>query len=89
MLFRMPRLQLRPASSVETIQQIGRKTEELGLASVWVSDHIIIPNAHAGRFGDTFFDPLVVLSYLAGCTTSVRLATSVLVLPCRNPLETA
>ncbi len=30
-------------TSVETIQQIGRKTEELGLASVWVSDHIIIP----------------------------------------------
>ncbi len=26
-----------PASSVETIQQIARKTEELGLASVWVS----------------------------------------------------
>ena len=78
-----------PASSVETIQQIARKTEELGLASVWVSDHIIIPNTHAGRFGDTFFDPLVVLSYLAGCTTSVRLATSVLVLPYRNPLETA
>ena len=48
------------ASSVETIQQIGHKAEELGLAAVWVSDHIIIPNTHAGRFGDTFFDPFVV-----------------------------
>ena len=78
-----------PASGVEAISRIGRKAEELRLASVFVSDHIVIPEVHTGIFGDTFFDPLVALSYLAGCTSSVRLGTSVLILPYRNPLVTA
>ncbi len=36
-----------------------------------------------------YHEPLLTLMYLAGCTTSIRVGTSVMILPYRNPLVTA
>ena len=68
---------------------------------LWASDHIIIPpletsvypGSETGQFPDfwleQYFEPMAILNYVAGCTSRVKLGTSVLILPMRNPIEVA
>lgn len=60
--------------------------EELGFDSIWVTDHVALPQADAERFGH-IFEAITTLSYLAASTRQIRLGISALVLPQRNPLE--
>lgn len=69
----------------ESILEISIAAEELGYDSLWASDHIVLPTDHKG-FGNIFFEPLVTLSYIAQRTKTIKLGTSVIVLPYRNPV---
>lgn len=60
--------------------------EELGFDSIWVTDHLALPQADAERFGH-IFEAITTLSYLAASTRTIRLGISALVLPQRNPVE--
>jgi len=60
--------------------------EELGFDSIWVTDHLALPQEDAERFGH-IFEAITTLSYLAASTRQIRLGISALVLPQRNPLE--
>ncbi|MDA4128547.1 MAG: TIGR03619 family F420-dependent LLM class oxidoreductase [Thaumarchaeota archaeon] len=62
--------------------------EQGGFDSVFVTDHIILPKDTETPYGE-LFEPLVTLAFLAAKTTSVRLGTSILVLPQRNPFLVA
>jgi probable F420-dependent oxidoreductase len=72
----------------ELILDMVKSAEDLGFDSLWVSDHILIPEAHKG-FGDVFYEPLATLSFVAAETRSIRLGTSVIILPYRNPIVLA
>jgi probable F420-dependent oxidoreductase len=72
----------------ESIVDIAKSAEDLGFDSLWVSDHIIIPESHKG-FGDVFYDPFATLSFVAAKTRSIQLGTSVIILPYRNPIVLA
>ncbi|MFI5322205.1 MAG: LLM class F420-dependent oxidoreductase [Thermodesulfobacteriota bacterium] len=72
----------------EEILEISALAEELRYDSLWVSDHVIIPNSHEG-FGDTFLDPFIALTYIAAITKIIELGTSVIILPYRNPIVLA
>lgn len=72
----------------DNITRISRDAELLGFDSLWVSDHIVIPNSHKG-FGEIFYEPLITLSYIASLTSKIRLGTSVIILPYRNPVVLA
>jgi probable F420-dependent oxidoreductase len=48
-----------------------------------------VPHANVVNFGETVFDPLVTLAVVAGATSRVRLGTTVLIVPYRNPVVTA
>ncbi|HSF29192.1 MAG TPA: LLM class flavin-dependent oxidoreductase, partial [Candidatus Tectomicrobia bacterium] len=74
----------------EGIIETARRAEELGFDAVLVNDHIIVDGTPqiVASWGNTY-DPLMVLSYLAACTTRIRLGTSVLIMPYRNPVATA
>lgn len=72
----------------EHLSDITLQAEALGFDSIWVSDHIVIPNSHEG-FGDEFYEPLITLSFLAAKTSSIKLGTSVIILPYRNPVTLA
>ena len=88
-------------ADVATIHELAVTAEQLGFDSIWVSDHIVIPDriesaypySPDGRFRldarAPYLEPLTVLTYLAGCTRRVRLGTNVLILPYRNPIVTA
>lgn len=75
-------------ASTENILEIAVLAEDLGYDSLWVSDHIIIPDSHEG-FGHVFFDPLITLGFVAARTKNISLGTSVLILPYRNPVALA
>lgn len=72
--------------SKKAITEVARKAEELSYDSIWVTDHIGIPKPYVTRFGEVFYEPLMVLSYLTAVTQRISLGTSVIILPYRNPL---
>jgi probable F420-dependent oxidoreductase len=73
------------AASAVAIRDAAVAAEELGFADVWVSDHIVHPAAQDYP-SPYLFDPLLTLTWAAAATTTVGLATSVLVLPQYHPL---
>ena len=80
-----------PAASEEvvTLRQLRHGSEEAGVDSLWVFDHLAIPPEESEGSGGLYLDPLATLAYLAGCTEQIGLGTGVLVVPYRPPLLTA
>jgi probable F420-dependent oxidoreductase len=85
----------------EKIARLARRAEELGYDSVWVSDHIIFPTVLRSPYPYSpdgklpldptlpLLEPFTVLSYAAAVTKTVKLGTSVAIVPYRDPLVTA
>jgi probable F420-dependent oxidoreductase len=79
----------------------ARRMEQLGYASLWASDHVVIPYeirsrypySETGRFPlpptASFLEPLTVLTVAATVTDRIALGTSILVLPHRHPVLAA
>jgi probable F420-dependent oxidoreductase len=87
-----------PATARDAVVTFARAAEEGGLASLWVSDHVVIPRATTGYGrGGTFphppdkpyLDPVTVLAAAAMCTSRVRLGSSVFILGHRHPVVMA
>jgi probable F420-dependent oxidoreductase len=66
-----------------------RRVEELGFDSVWVTDHILVPQTLGIIYRDHMLEPLALLNYVAAITTRVKIGTSVVILPYRNPIVAA
>ena len=79
----------RHLATPDVIRSTAVRAEQLGYDSVWVSDHVVVPNANIVNFGETIFDPLVTLAVVAGATSRVRLGTTVLIVPYRHAVVTA
>jgi probable F420-dependent oxidoreductase len=66
----------------QQVRDFARHAEALGFDSLWITDHII--TAH--RFYNvSWLDALITLSHVAAVTERVRLGTSILILPVRQP----
>lgn len=72
----------------EAIRAMARAVEDFGYDSLWVSDHIIVPEG-SSYIPEHMDEPLAVLAFLAAETRHVTLGTSVLILPYRDPVFTA
>jgi alkanesulfonate monooxygenase SsuD/methylene tetrahydromethanopterin reductase-like flavin-dependent oxidoreductase (luciferase family) len=89
------------AADPAAIGALAQTAEDLGFDSVWISDHVVVPEhissaypySPDGRFPtlptQAYLEPLATLGYLAGITRRVRLGIAVLILPYRHPLLTA
>lgn len=89
------------AVPAEDIVELAASVEAAGAESVWVSDHLVwpvdigseYPYAPAGRAPiderPSMPDPWVLPAAAAAVTTTLRLGTSVYILPLRSPLVTA
>ena len=66
-----------------------RRVEELGFDSVWVTDHLLVPQTLGIIYRDQMLEPLALLNYVAAITTRVKIGTSVVILPYRNPIVVA
>lgn len=75
---------------VSDLVRLAVEAEELGYASVWVSEHLWHAGYVARRLGEKpYHEPLTVLTAIAAATRQVRLGTSVLVLPWHHPVRLA
>jgi probable F420-dependent oxidoreductase len=87
-----------PKASAENIVATARFAEELGFHSVWVTDHVALPESvnsyypyrSHGRWdyrSDTnWIDPLLALQWAAAAAPKLKVGTSILVVPLRHPL---
>jgi probable F420-dependent oxidoreductase len=75
-------------ASPETLREVSALAEKLGFYSLWTTDHLIIPENQPGSYGTTY-ETLVTLSYLTAFTSKVKIGTSILVVPQRNPVVVA
>lgn len=78
-----------PAASADAISDVAELAESLGFQDVWVSDHLIIPADTKYPPSAYIYEPLAVMAWVAAKTTKVKLGTTVLVLPMRNPIVVA
>ena len=76
-------------TSAEASIGTARLAEQLGYASVWVSDHILVPPTFGDTYGPEFLDPFICLAYAAAETERVKLGTTVVVVPVRSPFAQA
>ena len=93
-----------PLAAPATLLRLAHLAEDLGVDSIWVSDHLVAPvgvasiypydrrpDPQPGDMGviEEFYEPLTTLAFLAGATSRVRLGISAYVMPYRNPIVTA
>src|SRR5262249_43084121 len=79
----------RPDSLVDAV----RMAEAAGFDSAWAGEHIVLPDPRVppspmGR-QDPALDSLLALTWAAAHTTTIRLATGIVILPQRNPVVLA
>lgn len=86
-----------PGAAIE----FARAAEAAGFESLWTVEHVVVPAGYqsaypydrSGRMPGSddspIPDPLVWLAFLASATSTIRLATGVLILPQRNPVVLA
>lgn len=75
------------------IVRAGQLAEELQYESIWVGEHLVLPNPRAPDSplppDVPILDPLVTLAHLGAVTSTIRLATGVIILPLRHPVVLA
>jgi probable F420-dependent oxidoreductase len=62
--------------------------EEVGFDSVWATDHVVMPTELREPYGQ-LLEPLITLGFIASRTERLKVGTSCLVLPQRNPVLVA
>jgi probable F420-dependent oxidoreductase len=76
----------RRLASAANIREAARISEALGFDSVWVTDHVVVPESSKDAFGASFFEAVTVMSYVAGLTSRVQIGAAILIVPYRHPL---
>jgi probable F420-dependent oxidoreductase len=77
----------------EQMASAARAAEDAGFDSVWAGEHVILPDPQVPPSPmapqDPALDPLVALTWAGAHTTSISLATGIIILPQRNPVVLA
>lgn len=89
-------------SSPEGAVALAQLGETLGVESLWVVEHVVVPSGYESRYpydpsgkmaggAETFDlpDPLVWLAFVAAHTTRIKLGTGILIVPQRNAVVLA
>ena len=87
-----------PLATREALATFARAADERGVASLWVSDHVIFPRTATGSYpggrfphppDKPYLEPVITLTAAAMCTTRARLGASVFILGHRHPVVMA
>jgi probable F420-dependent oxidoreductase len=80
---------------------IGQAAEAAGFESLWTVEHVVVPAGYKSQYpyaeggrmpggeDSPIPDPLIWLAYVAATTSTIKLATGILILPQRNPVIAA
>lgn len=77
-----------PQATRYSILDSTLSAEKNGFDSVWLTDHLALPEGDAGVFGH-IYESITTMSFLAASTRKIKIGLSTLVLPQRNPIEIA
>ena len=93
MKFGLHSVNLHTCAYPETAAKLGRAAEAAGFESLWVADHVVLPDPPvAGRPmapDMRLLEPIVALTFLAAHTSRIKLATGVIILPQRQAVVLA
>lgn len=88
-------------SKPDVLASVARRADEVGFATLWCGEHVVMVDEPGSRYPYSddgkiavqaeadWLDPLLALSFAAASTTSITLATGILLLPEHNPLVIA
>lgn len=88
-------------ASREDTMSIAQKADAWGFSHIGINDHVVVPTDIASRYpyteegnwpGRTFgeaLEMLTTMAFVAGCTNSIRILSSVMILPYRPAVLTA
>jgi probable F420-dependent oxidoreductase len=88
-----------PTATPEALETLVQRGEALGFASVMIADHVVFPVTITSKYpytvtgafpgqGDAL-EQLSLMAFIAGKTRTLRLVSSVMIVPHRNPVVTA
>jgi len=89
------------AATPALVAAAARRAEELGFASLWVGDHIVMPTEPEANYPYSddghmtwnvqtpWLDPILTLAWAAAATSTIRIGTAVMVLSMRPPAYAA
>jgi probable F420-dependent oxidoreductase len=93
MKFGLHSVNLHGCSYPDAAARLGRAAEAAGFESLWVADHVVLPDPPLPERpmppDQRLLDPIVSLTFLAAHTTRILLATGVIILPQRQALVLA
>ena len=88
-----------PLATRESLSALLRAGESAGFSSVMVADHIVLPTRITSAYPYTVngnfvsdgdcFEQLAMMSFVAGRTEKLRIVSSVMIVPHRNPVFNA
>jgi probable F420-dependent oxidoreductase len=91
--FGLHSVNLHTCSFPDAIARLGRAAEAAGFESLWVADHVVLPDppvpARPMAPDQRLLDPIVALTFLAAHTSRILLGTGVIILPQRQALVLA
>jgi probable F420-dependent oxidoreductase len=89
-----------PVTTSDWVKPVAATAEQLGFASIWAPEHVILLEQYSSKYPysagefplptDTpFADPFTTLAFAAACTSKIKLATGICLVPEHNPLVLA
>src|SRR5215831_7953621 len=88
MKFGLHSVNLHGCSYPDAAARLGRAAEAAGFESLWVADHVVLPDPPLPERpmppDQRLLDPVVSLTFLAAHTSRIRLGTGVIILPQRH-----
>ncbi|PKB73664.1 MAG: hypothetical protein BZY75_00620 [SAR202 cluster bacterium Io17-Chloro-G7] len=83
------------------LKRFAQRAEALGFESVLLGDHVVLPTGGTNQYPYTadgsfssasdapFLETMTLLGFLAACTDTVKIGSTVVILPYRNPVVQA
>jgi probable F420-dependent oxidoreductase len=89
-----------PTVEPEWVRTVAITAERLGFSTIWAPEHVVLLDQYASKYPYStgkfpwptdipIADPLTTLAYAAACTSKIRLATGICLVPEHNPLVLA
>src|SRR5437667_6865553 len=87
-----------PWSLPDNAAAMAAAADEFGIESLWTVEHVVVPKDYSSQYPysssgrmpgpeeSPIPDPLIWLTWVGAATTTLRLATGILILPQRNPV---
>ena len=81
--------------------RFAQAADSLGFESIWAPDHVVLPTAATTQYPYSadgsfprlghvpFLETITLLSYVAACTERIRIGSTVIIVPYRNPIVQA